>query len=181
MPNNSREKKLEAFGRLLDILDELRTKINVALRQNEEGGMALDGMDIALCIIDTETMKMQYAGAYRPLIIIRGGGMFEYFPDKIHIGYEPRKPEPYTNHHIDLQQGDTLYLFTDGFGNQFSNEERGMKFTADRLKKLLRTNSDKSFAEQKTIIEDTMMKWRTSGLGQVCPQTDDQLLIGIRI
>ena len=164
-----------------DILDKLRTKINVALRQNEDGGMDLDGMDIALCIIDTEAMKMQYAGAYRPLIIIRGGGMLEYFPDKMHIGFEPRKPESYTNHRIDIQTGDTIYLFTDGFGNQFSNEERGMKFTPDRLKKLLRTNSGKTFAEQKTIIEDALMKWRTSGLGHVCPQTDDQLLIGIRI
>ena len=164
-----------------DILDKLRTKINVALRQNEDGGMDLDGMDIALCIIDTEAMKMQYAGAYRPLIIIRGGGMLEYFPDKMHIGFEPRKPESYTNHRIDIQTDDTIYLFTDGFGNQFSNEERGMKFTPDRLKKLLRTNSGKTFAEQKTIIEDALMKWRTSGLGHVCPQTDDQLLIGIRI
>ena len=163
------------------VLDELRTKITVALRQTEENGLTLDGMDIALCIIDTETLQMQYAGAYRPLIIIRGGGMFEYFPDKIHIGYEPRKPEAYTNHRIDLQQGDTIYLFTDGFGNQFSNEERGMKFSAERLKKLLRNNCDKPFAEQKTIIEEAMMKWRTSGLGQVCSQTDDQLLIGRRV
>lgn len=163
------------------ILDELRSKINIALRQNEKDGLTFDGMDIAICIIDTETMQMQYAGAYRPLIIIRDGGMIEYFPDKMHIGYEPHKPDPYTNHHIDIRTGDTIYLYTDGLSNQFSHEERGTKFNTERLKKLLRANSDKPFAEQKTIIEDTIMKWRTSNLGEVCPQTDDQLLIGIRI
>ena len=164
-----------------DILDELRNKIITALRQSESDTLSLDGMDIALCIIDSQSLKMQYAGAYRPLIIVRNGDLLDYGPDKMHLCYEPRKSDPFTNRLVNLQSGDTIYLFTDGFGNQFSNEERGMKYTPDRFKKLLRANSDKTFAEQKTIIEETMMKWRTSGLGQVCSQTDDQLLIGIRI
>ncbi len=163
------------------ILDKLRTKINFALRQNEKDGLLLDGMDIALCIIDSETMQMQYAGAYRPLTIIRGGGMLDYAPDKTHIGYEPRHMIPFTNNIIDLRSGDTIYLYTDGFANQFSHEDRGTKFSADRLRKMLRNISNKPFAEQKTIIDETMNNWRTSNLGEVCPQTDDQLLIGIRI
>ena len=164
-----------------DILDELRDKIITALRQPESDILALDGMDIALCIIDSQSLKMHYAGAYRPLLIVRNGDLLDYGPDKMHLCYEPRKSDPFTNRIVNLQPGDTIYLFTDGFGNQFSNEERGMKFSSDRFKKLLRANSDKTFAEQKTIIEETMMKWRTSGLGQVCSQTDDQLLIGIKI
>ena len=164
-----------------EILDQLRNKIITALRQEKSDWLSIDGMDIALCIIDSQTQKMQYAGAYRPLIIVRDGDLLDYGPDKMHLCYEPRKLDPFTNRDVNLKPGDTIYLFTDGFGNQLSNEERGMKFTTDRFKKLLRANSDKPFAEQKTIIEETLMKWRTSGLGHVCPQTDDQLLIGIRI
>lgn len=164
-----------------DILDKLREKIITALRQPESDFLSLDGMDIALCIIDTQTQKMQYAGAYRPLVIVRNGDLLDFRPDKMHLCYEPRKSDPFTNRTVNLQPGDTIYLYTDGFNNQLSNEERGMKFTSDRFKKLLRANSDKPFAEQKTIIEETMLKWRTSGLGQVCSQTDDQLLIGIRV
>ncbi len=163
------------------ILDKLREKIITALRQPESDQLSLDGIDIALCIIDSQTLKMQYAGAYRPLLVVRNGDLLDYGPDKMHLCYEPRKSEPFTNRTVNLQPGDTIYLYTDGFSNQFSNEERGMKYTSDRFKKLLRANSDKPFAEQKTIIEEAMMKWRTSGLGQVCPQTDDQLLIGIRV
>lgn len=164
-----------------DILDKLRQKINIALHQSEEDGLLLDGMDIAFCIIDTQKNTLQYAGAYIPLIIIRDGSIVHYMADKMPVGYMPKNVHSFTNNTINIKEGDTLYLYTDGIINQISDEYKGAKFTSDRLDKLLLDNHDKPFAEQKSIVEESMKKWRASFQGEVCRQTDDELLLGIRI
>ncbi len=163
------------------ILDKLRKKINTALHQSEDNGMSLDGMDIALGIIDTDSMKIQYAGAYIPLIIIRNGQINMFYADKMPIGYMPKGSHPFTNNIINLQHDDVIYLYTDGIANQFSSEEHGNKFTASKLNDILMDNYDCPFDEQREIIDNALDKWRTSSLGYVCKQTDDMLIIGIRI
>ncbi len=164
-----------------EILDKLRLKINIALHQSEEDGLLLDGMDIALCIFDTRNLTMQYSSAYIPLVLVRDGCITKYSADKMSVGYLKKNAHPFTNNLIDLKKGDILYFYTDGITNQISNEDRGVKLTADRLNDVLLENSSKPFAEQKAIIEDSLVKWRTSSLGSVCRQTDDQLVVGIRI
>lgn len=164
-----------------EILDKLRTKINNALHQSEDNGMSLDGMEIALGIIDTENMKIQYAGAYIPMIIIHNGLINMYFADKMPIGYQPKNTHAFTNNNINLQNGDVIYFYTDGIANQFSSEEHGNKFTTGRLNNIILTHFDKPFNEQKQIIAEALTKWRTSSLGNICQQTDDQLIIGIKI
>lgn len=163
------------------ILDNMNTKILNSLRKSEQFTSKFDGMDIALCIIDTENNKMQFAGAYRQLIVVRGGAMFDYSPDEMAVGFNQSADRKFTNNSIDLQSGDIIYLYTNGIPNQFSNEERGARFSDDRLNKLLRANSNKPFSEQKIIIEEALARWTTSNLGHVCPQNDDQVLIGIKI
>ena len=164
-----------------EILDNMNFKILNSLRKSEQLSAKFDGMDIALCIIDTENHKMQYAGGFRQLVIIRGGAMIDYSPDQMAVGFNRSTEQKFTNNRIDLQDGDTIYLYTNGLSNQFSNEDRGTRFSDERLNKLLRANSSKPFAEQKLIIEEALTRWTTSNLGEVCPQTDDQVLIGIRI
>ena len=124
---------------------------------------------------------MKFAGAYRQLIVVRGGAMFDYSPDEMAVGFNQSADRKFTNNSIDLQSGDIIYLYTNGIPNQFSNEERGARFSDDRLNKLLRANSNKPFSEQKIIIEEALARWTTSNLGHVCPQNDDQVLIGIKI
>ena len=164
-----------------EILDNMNFKILNSLRKSEQLSAKFDGMDIALCIIDTENHKMQYAGGFRQLVIIRGGAMIDYSPDQMAVGFNRSTEQKFTNNRIDLQDGDTIYLYTNGLSNQFSNEDRGTRFSDERLNKLLRANSSKPFAEQKLIIEEALTRWTTSNLGEVCPQTDDQVLIGIKI
>lgn len=164
-----------------DILDKLRQKIIVALHQTEEDGLQMDCLDIAFCIYDTQDMTLQYSGAYIPLTLIRDNVMYQYCPDKMRVGYTAKAITPFTNNLINLKKGDTLYIYTNGITNQISNEDRGVKFTSAKLNSLLFENHKKPFDEQKKIVEDTLNKWRTSSLDVVCPQTDDQLLVGIRI
>lgn len=164
-----------------EILDNMNFKIFNSLRKSEQFSSKFDGMDIALCIIDTENLKMQYAGGFRQLVIMRGGAMFDYSPDQMAVGFNQSTEQKFTNNCIDLQDGDTIYLYTNGLSNQFSNKDRGTRFSDERLNKLLRANSSKPFAEQKLIIEEALTRWTTSNLGEVCPQTDDQVLIGIKI
>lgn len=164
-----------------EILNKLRKKINEALHQNEKDGLSLDGMDIALIIIDNDNMQMQYAGAYIPLILIRDNQINMYYPDRMTVGYNPKNHNLFTNNIINIQPNDSIYMYTDGITNQFSSEEHGNKYSSARLNELFTKICDKPFSEQSIDIENDLIKWRTSSLGTVCRQTDDQLVVGIRI
>ena len=165
-----------------ELLNMLRIKMIETLHQQDKDwtNSKPEGMHIALCILDTETRKMQYAGAYRPLIIARRDGLIIYQPDKMIIGYQPRKNDPFTNNTIELSEDDTIYMYTNGIAEQLNNDKKGVKFTSIRLNNLIEANYTKPFAEQRQIIEDTVKKWRTES-GDISEQTDDQLLIGFRI
>lgn len=165
-----------------ELLNLLRAKMIETLHQQDKDwtNSKPEGMHIALCILDTETRKMQYAGAYRPLIIARRKGLILYQPDKMIIGYQPGKNDSFTNNTIKLSEDDTIYMYTNGISEQLNNDKKGVKFTSIRLNNLLEANYTKPFAEQRQIIEDTVKKWRTES-GNISEQTDDQLLIGFRI
>ena len=104
-----------------------------------------DGMDIALCSI--EGMRLQYAGAYNPLWIIRNGEVIETKANKQPIG-QFEKPEPYTTHSFDLEKGDTIYIFSDGYVDQFGGEKE-KKLKAKAFRELLLSIQDKAMEEQK--------------------------------
>jgi serine phosphatase RsbU (regulator of sigma subunit) len=132
----------------------------------------MDGMDIALCSIDGKTLS--YAGAHNPLWIIRDNKIIETKGDKQPIG-KYYKRTPYVLHTFELQKNDIIYLFTDGYTDQFGGE-KGKKFKIQAFRELLLSIHDKPMAVQNTILNKTFENYRGSA-----EQIDDVCVIGIRI
>ncbi|RLD61638.1 MAG: hypothetical protein DRJ01_07555 [Bacteroidetes bacterium] len=175
----------ESVTQANQVLNKLRAEIKLALRQTGKEGEAKDGMDIALCVIDKENMKLQYAGAYNPLYLYRKKSghseLIETKADKMPIGIH-MKEKSFTNHEIDIQENDVIYIFSDGFIDQFggwdeiSIKKGGVKFKSKRFKKLLEDINDKKMSEQKEILNNTIEQWKGTN-----DQVDDILIIGIKI
>lgn len=134
-----------------------------------------DGMDIALCAIHTDKMRLQYAGAFRPLYLVRNGEFYEYKANKFSIGGHVDRQKSFKGHDINLQKGDCIYMFTDGFADQFGGGN-GKKFMMRNFKKLIREIWSKPMQEQRRILSETFSKWK-GGFDQV----DDVLVLGVRI
>ena len=166
-----------------DILELMRAKVVEALRQSEQSSMALDGMDMALCIIDEDTLELQYAGAFRPLVVIRSGEVIRIKADKMPVGFLSDTPQPCRNNILSLCKGDCVYLFSDGISDQFGStgKSKETKFSTRRLIDILATNYAKQMEGQKAVIEKTIAKWRMPSNQKQYAQTDDILLIGFRI
>ena len=166
-----------------NVLDIMRDKVVEALRQSEESSMALDGMDMALCIIDTEARQMQYAGAFRPLVMVRDGQLIERKGDKMPVSYLSANPRPFVTHTIDIADGDIIYIFSDGITDQFGYGATGkeQKFSLRRLLGLLEENAGKSFDEQKNVLVNSIDDWRAPVAKKSLNQTDDIILLGFRI
>lgn len=163
------------------MLDNLRLKMRQALRQKTDDYSNQDGMDIALCMFNTETNQLQYAGAFRPLVIVRNNNIVQYDADRMPIGAYSYIDKPFANNVIEIEKDDIVYLYTDGITDQFSNDGLLQKFTAPRLRKLILNNYQLSFRQQHTMFNTTIDKWRTSPTTkQVIQQTDDILLVGIK-
>jgi len=159
-----------------EILNELRQNIKFILSQTGVVGEQRDGMDMALCIIDYEAMELQFAGANNPLCLVRAGEMIEYKADKMPVGiYVTGKEKDFTNHLIPLQNGDMLYLFSDGYHDQFGGEDNS-KFKSKPFKQLLTKLSAMPVEQQKELLIETHERWKGNW-----NQLDDILVIGIRI
>jgi len=106
-----------------EILNQLRSEVIFALKQKGQEGEQKDGMDIALHVIDLKAMKLEFAGANNPLIMIRDNELTQVKADRMPIGIHERVNEPFTNHVVDLQKGDVFYTFSDGFQDQFGGPD----------------------------------------------------------
>ncbi|MEW6467336.1 MAG: tetratricopeptide repeat protein [Bacteroidota bacterium] len=161
------------------ILSELRHLVINALRQSGAEGETKDGMDIAILSVDEKNGTAEFAGANNPLWLFRqvNGtcGLTEYKPDKRSISYHKGLGLPFSNHTIPLQKGDLLYIFTDGYADQFGGE-KGKKFKYRQLQEKIRSVCNLDMVQQAAFLEKTFDDWK-GGLEQV----DDMLLIGIRI
>ena len=153
----------------------MRNQIKAALRQSGKEGEAEDGIDMALCVIDFENMKIQYAGARNPLYIIRNEEFTEIKADKMPIGIYHIEKESFTNHNIDIQNGDVFYLFSDGFIDQFGGTEN-KRYTSRQFKDLLKKIHNKPMPEQKAILNKTVTNWMDNE-----EQVDDITIVGFRI
>ena len=152
------------------ILDKTRDIITEEFERSEEE--VKDGMDISLCALKGNQLK--WAGANNPLWIVRNNELVEYRPDKQPIGkYSASKP--FTTHTVDLKKGDTIYVFTDGYQDQFGGE-KGKKYKASNLKELLLSMQNSSIDVQRKLIEDEFSKWKGN-----LEQLDDVCIIGLRI
>jgi len=149
--------------------------LNIELSKNLNA--IRDGMDMALVAINMQTLKLQYAGANNSVYIIRKNELIELFPDKMSIGgsLEEGKIKNFTNNTFDLKKEDTVYLFTDGYADQFGGP-KGKKFKHKQLQDLLISVQDKPMKEQAKILEKEYESWK-GNLAQV----DDILVMGIKI
>ncbi len=158
------------------ILDYLNAGIQHTLNQYKSLGEIRDGMDISLCVFEKNSMKMHFAGAINPMYIIRDGMMIESKGNRFSIGsYFDNKMRPFTNQNTELQDNDMIYLFTDGYPDQFGGEE-DRKLSHRKFRELLVEIHKKELMEQKLLLDEHLKKWM---VGHV--QTDDICVIGIRI
>ena len=157
-----------------EILNHLNTGITEALKQTDKE--VNDGMDIALCSLDLQNLRLEYAGANRPLWLFRNSEWIEIKPDKLPIGgFRVNREAVFTNHEMELRQGDTIYLFTDGFADQFGGPD-GKKILSKRFREILLSMQTISMQDQKKKLESFFDEWKKN-----TEQVDDVLVIGIRI
>lgn len=156
------------------ILNLLREKIKFSLHQTGKDGENKDGMDMALCIYHKKKNLIEYAGAYNPLYLIRNGELLEYKADRMPVGVYHIEKESFTNHEIKTQKGDVIYIFSDGYVDQFGGPGQ-TKFKTANFKKLLLEINEKPMKEQQQILDERFAKWKGD-----LDQIDDVILIGIR-
>lgn len=174
-----------------EILDELRAKIIKELNQTGAEGENKDGMDISLIRLDIKTKELEWAGANNPLWLVKNNlekeastlqlnisiddkHLYEIKSDKQPISYYPDS-KPFTNHKVKLEKEDSIYLFTDGYADQFGGP-KGKKFKYRPFKNLLISLSNKSMAEQKETLEKNFIQWKGD-----LEQIDDVCVIGLKI
>jgi serine phosphatase RsbU (regulator of sigma subunit) len=185
------------------VLDQLRKRVIESLNQRGLKGEQQDGMDIAFCALNTENLELHFAGANNPCWIVsqcdnlkmnqfeneknqekiqtldnfqisKFSNLIELNPDKMPIGIHPVM-NPFTNQIVQLQKGDTIYLMSDGFEDQFGGPQR-KKFYAKNLKNLLIENCQQPMAEQRKMLETTLTDWIGNS-----EQIDDITILGIKI
>ena len=157
------------------ILNILRDFIKLTLSQTGKQDEQKDGMDISLSTLDLEDMKLEWAGAYNPLILIRNNEVIEYKADKMPVAIHISDHQPFTNHVIDLQPGDTFYMYSDGFPDQFGGGD-GRKYMSKRFKQFLLDIHHKPMEEQKEILHQEHLNWR----GET-DQIDDIVIFGVKV
>lgn len=157
------------------ILNYLREHVKHTLSQTGKKDEAKDGMDISLCVFDPAEMKLEWAGAYNPLYLIRNGELIEYKADKMPIAIHMIDHLPFTNHEIAVQKGDTFYISSDGYADQFGGTD-GRKFMSKKYKEMLLQIWDKPMDEQKAIIQKAHLDWKGHH-----EQVDDILVFGVRV
>lgn len=157
------------------ILNLLREKIKTSLHQTGKQGEAADGMDVAFCILHKNRRTLEFSGAYNSLFLFHEGEFREYRADRMPIGIYYGEKESFTNYEIDILKGDTIYIFSDGFADQFGGP-RGLKYMKYNLKKLLSEINNKPMDEQRIILENEFDKWKGSA-----NQIDDVTILGVRI
>lgn len=156
------------------ILDRLRVNIIRSMSHKDETDMARDGMDVALVVIDPQLDILEYSGAFNPLLIVRNGELLEYKADKMPIGTYVGEEGPFTNHKIQLEAEDMIYLYSDGFPDQFGGE-KGSKYKARPFKRFLTAMSDKPAQAQLNLLKSELTSWMGTE-----DQVDDILVMGIR-
>jgi serine phosphatase RsbU (regulator of sigma subunit) len=132
-----------------------------------------EGMDGVLIYLDPNEDHIHYAGAFNSPILVRDNSLIKCDIDKIPIG-KGQNLKSFSDHHLKIQKGDILYLYSDGFPDQFGGP-RNKKYSYSRLRELLLSISSKPMLEQKQILIDEFEKWKGSS-----EQTDDLLVVGIR-
>ena len=175
--HNSLTKIVREYGILEPgkILSQLNREVLQTLHQRSDSRDVYDGMDLALVCYDRKGKYLEYAGAFNPLYLVRKGKLLETKADKRSIGRSSFKTDAeFSNHRIDIEQGDTVYLFSDGYADQFGGELM-KKFKYKNLKETILSIQKESMSQQRATMDQTIEKWRGD-----LDQLDDILVIGRR-
>ncbi len=158
-----------------EILNHLHEEVVQALLQHSDRAVR-DGMDISIIVFDTNTRKVEYAGAFHPLYHVHNGEVDTIRADRFSIGFSETWESVYfTNHVIDVEKGDMLYMCTDGYADQFGGGD-DCKFKTKRIKEMLLRISNLPVEKQKEEVYNRIINWMDG-----CPQVDDILFIGTRV
>lgn len=159
-----------------EILDGVNKWLTESLHQSFQEATVRDGMDVSLCVIDKKTHRLNFAGAFNSIYIVKESEVKEMIPDKQPVGaFIEDNIKPFTSHYYQLCKEDVVYMFTDGYADQFGGD-KGKKFKYKKLQHTLTTINQKPFHEQKAIVSKLINDWK-GGLEQV----DDMLLLGFKI
>jgi serine phosphatase RsbU (regulator of sigma subunit) len=170
--NSFIDKKVEFLPQILSLLN---ISIKRALKQTKNVASSKDGMDIALCSLNNKTKVLNYAGANRPIWILRNKEIIEYKPTKASIGGHVEDHQEYIGHTIQLQEDDCIYMFTDGFADQFGGSSK-KKYMSKQLKQTFIDIHELSMPEQEIKLNQIFNDWKGE-LGQV----DDVLVLGFKV
>ncbi len=164
------------------ILQKMNDGIKKSLHQSSSTTNSQDGMEIALCCIDLDTLKMQYAGARRPLYLFRKGDLHIFDASKVTIGGVERNfknlatgESPIESQQINLKVGDVVYLFTDGFKDQFGGEHN-KKYSTKRFRDFLESIHQKDLKLQQELMAEEFAAWKGNN-----KQTDDVLVLAFKV
>ncbi len=157
------------------VLNLLRDRVLETLHTDGNTEKTNDGMDMALLVFDHKNKTLEFAGAKRPLYIVRNNEMIHIKGDKWPIGLDTKGNRPFTNQLIKIDSTDSIYIFSDGYADQF-NEENKKKFLLKYFKEMILANAYKPMNVQEEIYNNNFNKWK--GCGE---QTDDVLFIGLKI
>ena len=158
------------------VLDKLHYGVRSTLKQERFDAEARDGMDIALCRIDKKNNELQYAGAHRPLYLLRDGELTQYKGNRKAIGGIPHRKKAekdFINHVINIQERDKIFFFTDGLPDQIGGPNK-RKYTPKKIRENIVANRDMSMQEFSSFFADDYNKWKKDN-----KQIDDVLMIGI--
>jgi serine phosphatase RsbU (regulator of sigma subunit) len=144
------------------------------LKQTGRKDEQKEGIDIALCVYDPELSRLEFAGANLPMYLIRYGKLEEYPGEKIPISYVEEISQLYQSRIITVQEGDTIYLFSDGYADQFGGPN-GKKFKYGSLKMYLTDIHRHPMKEQRKLLEDNFYNWKGKR-----EQIDDVIIMGVR-
>ncbi|MFY9309437.1 MAG: SpoIIE family protein phosphatase [Bacteroidia bacterium] len=157
------------------VFNQVREDIIKALNPEGTQEEGRDGMDASFCSFDFNNLKLEYACANNPIWVLRNDTLIESKFDKMPVGMYGGPKTDFTLHSIDLQKGDTIYLFTDGYADQFGGP-KGKKFKYAQLKETILSIHKSPLKEQQQILHKVIESWK----GKL-DQVDDILVVGIRI
>jgi len=156
------------------ILNELRDYLVTSLRQIGDKEETRDGMEVALCVVDYDSRKIQYSGAFRPMYLIRNKELHVYKGDRMPIGIYNEVEVPFNSKEVQFEENDIIYLFTDGYVDQIGGPGR-KTFRSSKFKQLLLDIHQKPMEEQKAMLEKVYEEWKSD-----MEQIDDIMVMGIR-
>ena len=157
------------------ILDRVSNKVKKSLEQKGQDNQSKDGMDMVLCRLNEKKNELMFTGAKNSLVLIREGEVFEYKGDKRPVGFYLGKGIKFTAQKINVQKNDMLYIYSDGFADQFGGE-RGKKYMSGKFKKFLLSISEMTMEQQEYLVKVEFTNWMGEN-----EQIDDVCVMGVKV